>query len=331
MPKKNFRPTKATFVLSALILILSLNIYFALRPEFKSSLTEDFSNLFESSDAPVKKTIEQKMLGIHLVENDLEQKGWELFSEEAVGTSEDSWVFKKIKVQFYSENSLSFTVTGDVGEVDGQSKDMYIRGHVITESANGYSFLTRELKYDSERKTLYTLDAVEMNGPADSRGAGMKLTGTGFEIHIPTRKMKILKDVDANKMVDGKRFELKSHTAEFLSDELEGLFWGNVRMKYGTMKVSSTYTEFKYSKPKKTLSTILIYDKVNMVDENKLAVCDELVMDLIKDEMILKGNPSVKMGEDSIKGSTIVFYDKGRQMKIIDMNMQRETRSGAPL
>lgn len=278
---------------------------------------------FISQNQPEKKSIEQKMKGVHLVENDHDTKGWELLSEEAVGEGTESWTLKKVKVQFYSEDDSSFTVTGDVGEVDGPSKNMLIRGNVITQSENGYTFLTNQLKYDSERKVLYTEDSVTMSGPPDKRGGGFNLVGIGMEIKVPSNRMKIMNQVRADKMVDGKLFKLKSDSSDFSSRTQEALFTGNVKMDYDKMQIDAPFAEFKYSKTTKNLSSIYVYDKVEMKDEQKTATCKELIMDLVADQMILRGQPLVKMGTDQIQGEEITFYDKGTKMKISKMSMQR--------
>lgn len=326
MAKAKYKITKNTLVVVTLIAIVILNIYFMfIRPE---SSIEDSDRLEQAnkSSQTEKKSIDQKMKGIHLVENNQDQKGWELKAEEALGTSAEAWSLNKINVVFFSENGSSFSVKGDFGKVDGQTKNMIIQGHVVTESSNGYSFFTDELKYDAQTKKLFTENAVNMKGPSDSKGSGFELTGTGFQIHIPTQKMRILKQVSGTKMVDGKRFSINSESAEFTTQAMEGLFSGNTILKYDKMLTTAPFTEFKYSKNKKSIERIILYDKVILTDDNKNAECKELIIEFLKDEMILKGNPFVKMGEDEIQGEEIIFYEKGKKIKIKQMNLQRSMK-----
>lgn len=323
--------TKNIFVTISLVILIALDIVFITK-RIKSSgsaNTGDFLSLDDiqsknhnDSDMP-SKSIEQKMKGVHLVENDNQRKGWELFSEEATGEGLDQWVLNKVKVIFYSEDNTTFTVSGDRGEIEGPTKNIIISGRVITQSENGYSFLTSDLKYDSKRKILYTENSVKMKGPPDRRGAGFNLSGYGMEIKVPTNRMQILKDVKADKMIDGKAFRLTSETSEFSSRSQEALFSRSVIMKYDKMDLQAPNAEFKYSKAKKMLSSIYAYDHVAMQDDKKSATCKELIIDLVQDQMTLRGSPIVKMGGDQIQGEEIIFYDSGRKMKISKMSLQR--------
>lgn len=323
-----FKVTRSLFTTIALLALILLNIFFIYKRvgSSKEDLVVSDTNSnpnFVSKNQPEKKSIEQKMKGVHLVENDQDKKGWELLSEEAIGEDTESWTLKKVKVQFYSEDDSTFTVTGDVGEVDGPSKNMLIRGNVVTQSENGYTFVTNQLKYDSVRKILYTEDSVSMSGPPDKRGGGFNLVGVGMQITVPSNRMKIMSQVRADKMVDGKLFKLTSNMSDFSSRTQEALFSGDVNMNYDKMQIQAPFAEFKYSKTTKNLASIYVYDKVEMKDEQKSATCKELIMDLVADQMILRGQPLVKMGTDQIQGEEITFYDKGKKMKISKMSMQR--------
>ncbi|MEQ1722841.1 MAG: LPS export ABC transporter periplasmic protein LptC, partial [Pseudobdellovibrio sp.] len=136
-----------------------------------------------------KNAVEQKMQGVHLVENNDREKGWELFANEAVGTNDFQWVVKNVRVQFFNENKATYTVTGDIGEIDGESKDMMIRGNVKTSSTNGYSFKTDTLRYLAKQKIMTSVDAVLMEGPPDKSGNGFKLTGEKLLVDIVKNKM----------------------------------------------------------------------------------------------------------------------------------------------
>lgn len=260
--------------------------------------------------------IEQKMLGVHYVENSATQKGWELFANEASGTADSQWVLKIVKVQFFTNDNASFTVTGQVGEVDGTSKDMLVRGQVNTISSNGYSFKTDSLRYVARFKQMTSPDAVEMIGPPDAKGSGFKLNGVGLLVDIQKNKMTILDQVEAEKVIDQKNFTLKSLTAEFSNKNQEALFSGRVRMKLGPTYVEAPNAFFVYSGKTKTLHRITLYKGVKLIEGDKTASCDELEFDLDADKMTLRGQPKVKQGDDEIVGEEIVFLDGGKKVKI---------------
>lgn len=263
-----------------------------------------------------RKAVEQKLVGIHLVENSNNQKGWDLKADEATGSSDDQWVLKKVRIEFFSENKSSYIVTGDAGEIDGQSKNIQLRGKVITQTVNGYQFFTNDLVYDAKEKKLKSKDQVQMIGPDDKNGSGFKLEGLGFAIDMVTSKMKILSQVTANKQINKKQFNVSSTSAEFSNKNQEALFDGLVQMNFDTSKISAPQAFFKYNEAKKGLESITLQDKVMLKDFDKEATCEQLVMNLFEDSMVLKGRPKVQMGEDEIAGEEITFLEGGKKVKM---------------
>ena len=272
-----------------------------------------------------KKSIEQKMRGIHLVENANNQKGWELFAEEAEGSSDTSWVLKKVKIDFYAEDQSHYTVVGDVGEIDSGSKNILIRGEVVTRSTNGYEFKTNDLKFVSENKVLKSDDTVQMSGPDDRSGKGFILNGVGFRIDLRKNKMSILSFVEANKIIEKSFFEIKSNTAEFSNKTQQADFAGNVSLKYDKISMKAPIAQFQYSNEDKMLKTIFLKNGVQMFEIGRSGLCQEVEMDLEQDKMTLRGSPKVQMGEDEIFGDEIVFLDGGKKVKVKNVRANRKT------
>lgn len=320
---------KSFIVYATLAIFIILQIYFFI-PSIKnnqwvaapaaSSQLEAFKSQNE------KKSIEQNMKGVHLLENDQKKKGWELFAEEASGSKEEQWLLKRVKVRFYTDEVSSFTVIGDVGEVDGKSKDMIIRGNVITESSNGYFFETSELRYRATEKKLFSSDFVNMRGPNDKDGLGLALTGQGLEIFVAESKIKILNQVEARKTVSQKKFNVKSDSSVFSNRDREALFSGHVHLQYDSMNLKSGFAEFKYSKVKEALEIVRAFDRVEMVDQNKSGTCAELIVNLLSDTMTMNGKPRVQMDKDQIQGEQIIFSDKGKKVKISNMKLERKQK-----
>ena len=210
---------------------------------------------------------------------------------------------------------------GDIGEIDGATKDMNIRGNVVTSSTNGYQFKTDSLKYISKEKLMKSDDSVFMQGPPDKKGEGFKLKGTGLLVDLNTNKMKILSHVEADKMIDLKKFNLTCDSAEFSNTTEEALFLGQVRMILGSSHLAAPQARFFYSKAQKSLEKILLTGGVRLVEKDKVATCNELEIDLLEDKMILRGQPKVQQGEDEIHGDEIVFLENGKKVKINRVNV----------
>lgn len=263
-----------------------------------------------------KNAVDQKMQGVHLVENSENEKGWELFANEATGSSDGQWVLKNVKVQFFNDNMSNYTVTGDLGEIEAKTKDMIIRGNVMTTSSNGYSFKTDTLRYISKQKIMTSLDKVIMQGPPDNSGSGFYLTGEKFLVDMVKNKMSILDKIAAKKMINSEQFNLTSARADFSNSSQEATFIGNVQMKLGTLFVKAPMALFQYSGAKKMLENIVMNDQVEFSDTDKKGFCKEIEFNLIENKMTMRGQPKVVQGEDEINGHEIVFIDGGKKVKI---------------
>ncbi len=277
------------------------------------ALTDSQSQL---SEANKKNSVEQKMLGVHLVENADNQKGWELFANEAVGSFDSHINLKNIRVHFFNENKSNFIVNGDTGEIDGSTKDIVIRGNVRTESANGYVFKTDTLRYIASKKIMTSLDKVTMLGPEDQNGSGFKLDGEKLLVDIVQNKMSILDKIVTTKVVESKDFKLTSVRADFTNNSREAKFSGDVRMNLGNAFMQAPVAFFNYNGKTNRLLRIMLKQGVDFSDDDKKGSSQELELNFLNNIMTMKGQPKVQRGEDEIKGYEIVFIDGGKKVKI---------------
>lgn len=314
IPKIN----KYTVLFSLLVIFIFLEIII-MSPSLLEKSSDDSSELEQTiqmmSDKK-KNEVEQKMQGVHLVENSDNQKGWELFANTATGTADSQWVLQNVKVQFYSENESNFLVTGDVGEIDGTTKDMIIRGNVTTVSSNGYTFRTDTLRYLAKQKLMTSIDKVIMTGPDDKSGKGFRLTGEKLLVDVAKNKMSILDKILATKVINEKDFKLTSVRADFSNKSQEAVFSGDVKMNLGLFNVKAPVATFSYSNSTKSLVKILLQNGVTFDELDRHGVCKELEMDLVENKMTMRGQPKVQQGEDEIRGQEIVFLDGGKKVKI---------------
>lgn len=319
MPRPTLKLSRYSLLFVVIVFFIFLEILI-ISPRVLEKPTEEqleYEKIKAMAESTRKKdAVEQKMLGVHYVESNSAQKGWELFANEASGTTDSQWILKIVKVQFFTNENASFMVTGQVGEVDGTTRDMLVRGQVTTTSSNGYSFKTDSLRYVARFKQMTSSDAVEMTGPPDAKGSGFKLNGVGLLVDIQKNKMTILDQVFAEKMIDQKKFTLTSLTAEFSNKNQEALFSGNVKMRLGPTFVEAPNAFFVYSPRTKALQKITLYKGVKMKEGDRSATCEELEFDLESDKMTLRGQPRVQQGEDEIVGQEIVFLDGGKKVKI---------------
>jgi len=262
---------------------------------------------------------EQVMQGVHFVESRSGNRDWEMFAEAAEGyQSKGTWELKKVKVLFYSNDSVEFTVTGQAGNIDAKSKDIDISGHVETRSANGYVFNSEQLRYQAQIRVLKSHGKIEMRGPPDAKGNFLVLTGVDMETQVDPKIMSIKQNVVANMTVgeDKKRALITSGGAEFSGTSYAAKFYDHVGIEVESMKLEGPEAFFQYGQDKNFLESILLQGGVRVSDPDKYATSDQVKFEPLENKFVLSGRPRVVQNSDEIQGDQIVFIDGGKKVKV---------------
>ena len=77
-----------------------------------------------------------------------------------------------------TSSARSWTVTGDEGDLNQETKDVELRGHVVLVSSDGLRLETERLRWDAEAQRAWT------NEPVTIYRAGTVVRGTGFESRV---------------------------------------------------------------------------------------------------------------------------------------------------
>lgn len=272
----------------------------------------------ETADIQKKERVEQKMKGVHLVESQRGARDFELHAEKARGyQQEGDYFLDKVKVQFYNLDANDFTVTGNEGEVDGKTKNIKIKGNVVTKSANGYTFYTDEIFYNFAMRKIISPGKIRMIGPSDDQGDGLKLDGYNMHILVDINEMKIFKDIVANKpMNSNQNLKITSEMATFSGKNKEAHFENNVLLNYGSMLIRGPDCYFIYSGNMKSLERINVKGGVELTDKKRRATSQDLIVDLQKATLRFTGSPKIYQDEDEIAGEEILLLDGGKRLKI---------------
>ena len=262
--------------------------------------------------------IDMTIQGAHMIETGKGTKEWELWAQKADRLKAKELVLlKTVKTIFFASSGVTFTVTGDNGSVNQQSKDMKIVGHVITRSSNGYTFHSDDLDYNSALSSLSTDSPVEMQGPSDKKGPGLHLNGQGMRAQMDEGVMEILNDVHCEKnFANGKRVFIRSHRAQFSSNDHSAKFLDDVVMDMDNMRITGPRAEFDYDSRKDQVSGLNVVGGVKVSDTDKWATSDNLKIDFDNDKFTFWGHPRVVQSDDELKGEEIVFLDGGRQVQV---------------
>lgn len=283
----------------------------------KDKKKKDENKDTKSADALKTSTL-QKMEGVHLVESKSGARDWELFSETAESTKGDgSWVLQNVKVMFYNAEKVDFIVTGKSGSIDAQSKNMNITGDVVTTSANGYTFFSQSIQYNSAKRIISSPQALRMTGPPDGKTKGLTLQGNSMETWVEEKLMRIQNKVVAEKMLaDGKQFVIKSNEAEFSGQNRLARFIGEVSIDVGTLKLEGPEANFEYRPGVDLLQSVTVKGGVKVSDLDKFATSDSVKFDPEQNKFTFNGRPRVVQNNDEITGDQIIFIDGGKKVRV---------------
>lgn len=284
----------------------------------------------QETSAPAKSSMpSQKMEGVHLVESQKGNRDWELFSEQAEGTQSGSnWDLSKVKVYFYNNENIEFTVVGDSGNIDNATKNMTIRGNVITKSNNGYTFKTESISYSSANREILSPGKVLVNGPHDQSGTGIIVEGNDLRVLVDQSKMQIRKKITARKTLkDGKKINVIADSVEFSGTTYEAKFGGAVRLTYDKMAIEGPSAVFAYNKKNNLLNGIKFQGGVKVSELNRFVTSQNLDLNLINKIYSFTGGPKLIQDGDELKGDEIIFLDGGKKVKVERVRAKVENKS----
>jgi LPS export ABC transporter protein LptC len=262
--------------------------------------------------------IDQSMSEIHMIQTHNESKEWELWADTAIGFKNQKELnIKKVKVNFFTANGISFDVTGDSGMVMPESKNMTIDGRVVTRSSNGYTFKTSTAEYNSAVRTLKSNTPVEVAGPRDDTGKYIYISGDLMNADLNGGMVSIERNVRAKKNIsDEKQMAIIAEKVQLSGREKTLRFLGNVTIDLNGVRIKGPDALFNYDQTTKELKSIDLSGGVKVSDLSKWATSDNLKIDLAKNEFEFLGRPRVVQDNDEVSGDRILFLDGGKKVKV---------------
>jgi len=134
---------------------------------------------------PAATNADYRLKQVRLQETGRDGSRWQLDAEYSETFEEQNTTAMKkvtIKVDQPSSKSTStprsWTVTGDEGDLNQETKDVELRGNVVLVSSDGLRLETERLRWDAEAQRAWT------NEPVIIYRAGTVVRGTGFESKV---------------------------------------------------------------------------------------------------------------------------------------------------
>lgn len=271
---------------------------------------------------------EQVMRQVHLVESREGDRDWELFADQATGSEAQgtgSWELQAVKVQFYSGGKNEFVVTGKQGSIDAKTRDLSIRGDVVTRSANGYVFKTKEIEYRADLRLLKSPGKVVVEGAKDDQGGFLQVTGGSMESRVDAKEILIRGGVVARRVVSpGRSFTIRSGRLKLSGQNNSAYFLDQVRIEVDSMRIDGPEARFEYRPGTDFLSSVLLKGGVRVSDVDKYATAQIVRFDPELNQFVLSGSPRLVQNQDELVGEQITFIDGGKKVKV-----ERQSRSGS--
>jgi lipopolysaccharide export system protein LptA len=158
---------------------------------------------------------------------------------------------------------------------------------------------------------------VEMIGPKDANNNALKLTGVGMQASLANSTMEVLRDVKAQKELEGDRkVVIRSHRSFFSGKDRTAKFLGDVILDMDNMRITGPEAQFLYDSKKDIVKNVIFTGGAKVSDADKWATAQNLNVDFEANRFVFRGNPRVVQNNDELRGEEIVFLDGGKRVQV---------------
>lgn len=278
----------------------------------------------ETPSAAQADQIQQMMQGGHLVESQQGKRDWELFSKKSVSyQGRSDWDLEVVEIRFYNSELQDLKVTGLRGNIEMDSKNMRIEGDVKIETANGSTFLAPFIQYHAQTRVISCDQMIQVLGPVQNKKRTMKMKATGIRIPINEQQIYLESHVSGEQVLEDKQIvNFASDRAILSSTRHKAEFSGNVRIEHAKRFIKSQEAHFNYNEVSKTFESLELKKNVELLQDDRRALSDELKIDFASQKLTFSGQPRLYQGEDELVGDRIIFLDGGKRVKVENVKVK---------
>jgi LPS export ABC transporter protein LptC len=129
---------------------------------------------------------------VHFTEVGDPDASWDIRADSARYMKKESLaVFEKVRITMIRRDGRKFTMSGDSGRVNTDTKDAEVYGNVVLTSDRGDRITTDRVFYSGKEKRAYTEDEVVLTRP------GLDLKGKGMVFYVDRQHVRLLSGVKA--------------------------------------------------------------------------------------------------------------------------------------
>lgn len=303
-------------VFGALLVVLFLEVWLGFPKHLEDE--GDSTPLGATEALELSDSTDQKMSGVHLVESRSGERDWELFAASAEGSSgAGTWHLSDVRVLFYNQEKLELTVVGTKGEISTQTKDIAVRGEVVTKSSNGYKYESKDINYVAAQRKIFGKGPVIVTAPPDAKGGRIRLSSDSLEMNLDESVAYLIGNVAATQKLRGHSdFVVTADQSKLNSKDRNVTFEGSVGMSMGTLKINGPAAEFYYQNGVDFLRSVAVKGGVRVSDIDKLATAESVQFDPEKNTYVFRGKPRLVQDQDEITGDEIIFIDGGKRVRV---------------
>ncbi|MCE5266197.1 MAG: LPS export ABC transporter periplasmic protein LptC [Deltaproteobacteria bacterium] len=137
--------------------------------------------------------VDLQVKNVHYTEVGSSGTTWEIQADTVrYQKKENLALFDQVKVKLAMKDGRVFTMSGDKGRFNTQTRDLEIEGNVGIVSDNGDRFTTDRLSYKDARKRIETDCPVTMENPS------IRISAVGMIFSLEGNKVTLLSQVRAN-------------------------------------------------------------------------------------------------------------------------------------
>ena len=115
-------------------------------------------------------------------------KLWELKADEVEYQQPKNLVsFKKVVLTYFPKGENLISLVGNLGQLDTQTKNVFIEGEVIISTQEGYELKVPSLYYNNDKREVSSEGAFTFKGP------DISLDGQGMAMNLDSQKVWVRK------------------------------------------------------------------------------------------------------------------------------------------
>jgi LPS export ABC transporter protein LptC len=196
----------------------------------------------------------------HLVESEKDTKAIELWSEKTrVFKPDDIMVLDNLTADFFNQNDPTpYRAKGKIGVFKNSTQDFKIFGESELLSPESYQFLTEDLLFKSDSKTLTSNSKVNAF-PTQKTGSGFKITGKGLQVWTLKSEYEIQSDVVAQQnSKDSGSITIASKSVLIQPRQNSAEFLKNIKVKSPDLELQGDKLEVRFNAESEGIESLFL-------------------------------------------------------------------------